>query len=331
MARAHRIDFIGYYHVINRGVEKRVIFLDNEDFEYFLALIDELQSFYGFHLHSYCLMSNHYHLLIETTSENLSLILKQLNQRYTLYFNKKYKRIGTLWQGRFKSWYVNGDQYLEVLRKYIENNPVKAGLSVAVGQYPWASETTKDSLLMEDEQELLDLYQNEKIVVENKQIVKKKSIPLGEYFLSFGRNRAIIVAVSDGYSQSEVASYLNLSCVAISKIIKIEKQKENLFSRLQKKGIFWSYATTAMLHDLGDAVFVEYTLKYGDFDDIVELFSLYGKKVIFKIWEKEQKNDLRFKKLNLMLARVFFGMNVEADYFTGGMNERERKLRLLAS
>jgi len=73
---------------------------------------------------------------------------------------------------------------------------------------------------------------------------------------------------------------LNLSCVAISKIIK--KQKENLFSRLQKKGIFWSYATTAMLHDLGDAVFIEHTLKYGDFDDIVELFTLYGKKVIFK-------------------------------------------------
>lgn len=69
MARAHRIDFIGYYHVINRGVEKRVIFLDNEDFEYFLALTDELQSFYSFHLHSYCLMSNHYHLLIETTKK----------------------------------------------------------------------------------------------------------------------------------------------------------------------------------------------------------------------------------------------------------------------
>ena len=80
-----------------------------------------------------------------------------------------------------------------------------------------------------------------------------------------------------------------------------------------------------------DIIIVEHILKYGDFDDIVELLALYGKKFVFRVWEKELRNDLRFKKLNLFLARVFFGMNVESDYFAGGMSEREKKLRLLAS
>ena len=115
MARSPRIDAVGCYHVLNRGVERRAIFLDDYDYDYFISLLAELQTLYNFHIHAYCLMSNHYHLLLENKNNNLSLILKQLNHRYTLYFNKKYNRVGTLWQGRFKSWFVYDEHYFNEL------------------------------------------------------------------------------------------------------------------------------------------------------------------------------------------------------------------------
>jgi hypothetical protein len=138
-------------------------------------------------------------------------------------------------------------------------------------------------------------------------------------------------ALKNGYTQHAIALYLKLSDVAVSKIIKTEKGKEKLFEKLKFKGIFWSYANSVTLREITATIFIEHTLKYADFDDIVELFALYGKKVIFKVWVNVLKHDLRFKKLNLFLARVFFKMDIEADYFKGGLNEREKKLRLLAS
>ncbi len=111
----------------------------------------------------------------------------------------------------------------------------------------------------------------------------------------------------------------------------IDMKKIALFDRLKKKGIFWSYSKNLTLSDMGDEVFIEHLLKYGDFDDIVELFRLYSKDSIFAIWTKALKDDLRFKKLNLFLARLFFDMDVESDYFQGGISERENKFRLLAS
>ncbi len=81
---------------------------------------------YGITVHNYCLMSNHYHLLIEIEQEVLSKYMKQLNSNYAIYFNKKYKRSGHLWQGRFKSWYVTDEAYLYTLMLYIEQNPLKS-------------------------------------------------------------------------------------------------------------------------------------------------------------------------------------------------------------
>lgn len=331
MARKPRIDCIGYYHLLNRGVERRAIFLDNYDREFFMELIDEIREVYMFRVHAFCLMDNHYHLLIETMRENLSLILKQLNQRYTHYFNKKYNRVGTLWQGRFKSWYIYDDHYLEVATKYIEYNPIKAGINAHVGEYPWASAVTQEAPWNPNDEADLSRFQMMKILKCENSIVQTKKITLKEHFAHMGRNESIMNAVCDGYRQCEIAHYLNLGDVSISKIIKNEKNKEKLFEKLKNRGIFWSYDPSISLHQIGNTLFIEYTLKYGDFDDIVELFGLYGKKVIFRVWERELKNDLRFKKLNLFLARLFFGMDIEADYFQGGMNEREKKLRLLAS
>ncbi len=94
---------------------------------------------YGITIHNYCLMGNHYHLLIEIEQENLSKFMKQLNSNYAIYFNKKYKRSGHLWQGRFKSWYVTDEAYLYTFMLYIEQNPLKANMVQKLELYPYSS------------------------------------------------------------------------------------------------------------------------------------------------------------------------------------------------
>ncbi len=88
-------------HIINRGVAQGDIFLKDDDYVKFLELLKHTSKIYNFKVHSLCLMTNHYHLLIETKSENLSLLARQINSKYAQYFNKEYKRVGPLWQGCF--------------------------------------------------------------------------------------------------------------------------------------------------------------------------------------------------------------------------------------
>ena len=139
MPRKPRIEIPGYYHIVNRGVDRMNIFRHRDDYEYFEELMCLSLKNYGITLHNYCLMSNHYHLLIEITQANLSKFMRQLNMNYAIYFNKKYKRTGHLWQGRFKSWYVTDEAYLYTLMCYIEQNPLKAGMVEKLEEYPYSS------------------------------------------------------------------------------------------------------------------------------------------------------------------------------------------------
>ena len=139
MARRPRIEIAGYYHIVNRGVEQRVVFEEPDDYEYFEELMCLYAKNFGITIHNYCLMSNHYHLLIEITRPSLSKFMRQLNMNYAIYFNKKHKRSGHLWQGRFKSWYVTDEVYLYTLMCYIEQNPLKAGMVKDIAYYPYSS------------------------------------------------------------------------------------------------------------------------------------------------------------------------------------------------
>jgi len=107
--------------------------------------------------------------------------------------------------------------------------------------------------------------------------------------------------------------------------------RKQLFNKLKNKGIFWSYSKELTYEKAGDKLFLEYLLKYGDFDDLILAFRLYEKVYIKTIWEEKLKDDKRFIKLNLMLARVFFGMDVESSYFKEVKNARLEKLRMFAS
>ena len=132
-----RVDLAGYHHVINRGVNRCNVFNHDSDKGMFLQIINKASIIEKVILHDYVLMDNHYHLLIETTKENLSIFMRVVNANYAKYFNKKYKRSGHLWQDRYKSKYITTENYLYVLLRYIENNPIEAGLCENIGEYPY--------------------------------------------------------------------------------------------------------------------------------------------------------------------------------------------------
>jgi len=257
MGRRPRIDLAGFHHVMNRGIERNNVYKTDEDKEKFLEILCKACEIYKVNVHDYCLMDNHYHLLVETTSENLSLFMRQINANYAIYFNKKYKRLGYLWQGRYSSKYIIDEQYLYDLFRYIEHNPIDAKLSQKIGEYPFTlvatiinsnqeviqcakhsklkSEIEYEGIqehlamaLSKQERKELEKEQNKKPIKTEYGIRYEKSKTLQEHFnkskTKAQRNDAIIIAMEDGYRQSEIATHLKLSSSAVSKIV-IEKRK----------------------------------------------------------------------------------------------------------
>jgi len=140
MARPLRIEYEGaLYHITARGNEQRNIFLDHADRLKFLSILNESYLKYGILLHCYVLMNNHYHLMLETPRANLSTAMHYINGKYTVYFNRKYKKVGHLFQGRYRSILVDRDAYLLELSRYIHLNPVRAGSVRSPEEYKWSS------------------------------------------------------------------------------------------------------------------------------------------------------------------------------------------------
>ncbi|MFQ5847626.1 MAG: transposase [Candidatus Methylomirabilales bacterium] len=143
MARPLRIAYPGaFYHVVNRGVEQRIIFADKTDYASFLALLERLHAAFGCRVHSYCLMPNHYHLYLETPKGHLPRLIQQLDGRYTQRFNRRHRRSGPLFQGRYKALLVDKEAYSLAVARYIHLNPVKAKLVRKPQDYPWSSYAT---------------------------------------------------------------------------------------------------------------------------------------------------------------------------------------------
>ncbi len=252
MPRKPRIEIAGYYHIINRGVEQRVIFKEPNDYEYFEELMCFYAKSYGITIHNYCLMSNHYHLLIEISQENLSKFMKQLNMNYAIYFNKKNKRVGHLWQGRFKSWYVTNEAYFYTLMLYIEQNPLKANMVQRLEEYPYSSyhyflnsndipECLQQSWIVENYQEDIEAiktFLNSDVDIAQLSEMKKASSlveasdidkkPDKEKLRELlekvkdkkERNRQIVKTYKQGYSQHMIAKVLGISQQAVHGIIK---------------------------------------------------------------------------------------------------------------
>ncbi len=140
MARPLRIEFPGaLYHITSRGNARQQTFGDDEDREAFLATLAWVVERFGWRCHAYCLMDNHFHLLIETPQPNLSRGMRQLNGVYTQSFNRRHRKVGHLFQGRFKAIVVDKDNYLLELARYIVLNPVRAKMVKTPDRYPWSS------------------------------------------------------------------------------------------------------------------------------------------------------------------------------------------------
>lgn len=143
MARPLRIEYHGaLYHVTSRGDGRDDIYLDDEDKEVFLEVLAEVCERFNWVLHAYCLMTNHYHLLVETPDANLSLGMRQLNGVYTQRFNRGHNRVGHVFQGRYKAILVEKESYLLELARYIVLNPVRARMVRSVKHWPWSSYRT---------------------------------------------------------------------------------------------------------------------------------------------------------------------------------------------
>jgi len=127
-------------HVIQRGNNRDVIFVADEDYQYYLQTLGDACKKHDCDLHAYVLMTNHVHLLITPHTENgISKVMQSIGRYYVQYFNFQYQRTGTLWEGRYKATLLDSDGYLLICSRYIELNPVRAGMVKDPAEYPWSS------------------------------------------------------------------------------------------------------------------------------------------------------------------------------------------------
>lgn len=155
----------GIYHVMLRGNERKEIFLEEENKQRFVDILLEKRKMSNFSLYAYCIMDNHVHLIINTRDEPLSTVIKRIGTSYAYYYNKKNKRVGHVFQDRFKSENIENDAYLVSAVRYIHNNPVKASMCLSAKDYKWCSmnlylEYDKDFLLLPEIGDVLGIFSN---------------------------------------------------------------------------------------------------------------------------------------------------------------------------
>ncbi len=140
MARPLRIEYAGaIYHVTSRGDRREDIYQDEEDRVIWLEVMAQVCERFNWRCHAWCMMDNHYHIVIETIEGNLSKGMRQLNGVYTQKSNRRHQRVGHVFQGRYKAILVDRDSYLQELSRYVVLNPVRARIANDVGDWPWSS------------------------------------------------------------------------------------------------------------------------------------------------------------------------------------------------
>jgi REP element-mobilizing transposase RayT len=142
MARPLRIEYPGaWYHVMNRGPNRNRIFSKekDDDYELFIKVLKEACSLFNVYISAYCLMSNHYHIVVHTPEGNLSRFMRHVNGVYTQRYNRKHNRDGALFRGRYKAILIQAEEYLTQVVKYVHYNPLKAKIVNNLNNYKWSS------------------------------------------------------------------------------------------------------------------------------------------------------------------------------------------------
>lgn len=202
MTRPLRIQYPdAWYHVMNRGRHQDTIFHDRQDYSVFLDLLQESGVLWKIKIAAYCLMTNHYHLLIQTPQANLDRCMRHINGIYTQRFNRKYYTDGQLFRGRYKAVLVDADNYLLELVRYIHRNPLSAGIVKMPEAYPWSS--CRGYLSQSDNWKWLHKEFILKILDDNRNRQRKA-------FLEF-MNQGDSVDVQEFYAKKNLASCLGSS------------------------------------------------------------------------------------------------------------------------
>ena len=140
MARPLRIEYAdAWYHIMNRGRRSESIFIDKRNYNGFIELLKDTSEMWNLRIAAYCLMPNHYHILIQTPDANISRCMRHIDGVYTQRFNRYHQCDGSLFRGRYKSILIDADRYLLQLVRYIHRNPLKAGLTDQRDLYMWSS------------------------------------------------------------------------------------------------------------------------------------------------------------------------------------------------
>ena len=140
MVRPLRIEYPGaWYHVMNRGAQRRAIVEDDADRACFEEVLGTTSERFQVEVHAWCLMDNHYHLMVRTPEGNLGRAMRHLNGVYTQHFNRRHGRDGALFRGRYKAVLVEAEVYWTHLSRYVHRNPLEAGALADLSAYPWSS------------------------------------------------------------------------------------------------------------------------------------------------------------------------------------------------
>lgn len=238
MARCPRIKTnTNVYHVIIRGINRQDIFLDNPDYRKFIKELKRVKSKYEFEIYAYALMRNHVHLVINDKNKNLSTAIQSLNISYSSYFNKKYERVGHLFENRFRSHTIETENYLKNVVRYIHKNPENAGLR----PYIWTSYyeyIINKSNQISKTQQVMELFSNS---LENFKIfhdIYEKNQDYDKDFEMIGRLQddeaiKIIKEVIEEPNLMKIQNYeLSKKKDTIKKIVKIEGITKVQISRI---------------------------------------------------------------------------------------------------
>ncbi len=243
MARKPRISDVGFYHIVNRGVNKSEVFLEKEDYYKFLELISKIKHNYNITFHAFTVLPDHYHILVQTHKENLSEAMRLLNSAYAAWYNFKSGRVGHLWKGRFDSFMLFDEKHFWNIVKYIERNALVLKIVDDIEKWEYQSlslrlKKTKFSDIIDDSKifkkplnkyiewlnkpleknEINEIYKEPKIIVVDGEVkVIRKKLP--EFFEEFkDKKEAIKAAKANGYKYSEIARFLEVSNAYISKL-----------------------------------------------------------------------------------------------------------------
>lgn len=235
--RARQKSSTKVYHVILRGNAKQDIFLEKQDYAKFMEELSKTKEKYEHKIYAYCLMPNHIHLIIYDEKDNLSIAMQSLAVSYSSYWNKKYERVGHLFQNRFLSKAVETESYLKTLCRYIHQNPSISGIS-KTEEYPWSSyqEYAKDREGMVDKKQIVTLFGRNKQEVQGNFIQFHKYKERQEDIKDFAEYE-MIEKLSDEQARKYIEEILKIDNIQEIIQYSVAKRKEYLKKLKEIQGI----------------------------------------------------------------------------------------------